>query len=127
MQDLRLKAEDLRIKTEESLRERSYRHWFTLCQERLRLEPIATQIESHIRQKWLLKVTFAAMSRYNSIRLGKKQMYASILSYHSKTVLERTFRKLSVYGEKRAAHRDMNDDAQLLLRKHAFRRLLRTA
>ena len=40
MQDLRLKAEDLKLRTEGILRERSYQHWFTLAQERVRLEPI---------------------------------------------------------------------------------------
>lgn len=40
MQDLRLKAEDLKLRTDGIRCERSYRHWFELAQERVRLEPL---------------------------------------------------------------------------------------
>ena len=36
-QDLRLKGEELKERTEGLMRESSYRHWFTLCQDKLRL------------------------------------------------------------------------------------------
>ena len=103
MQDLRLKAEDLKKRTEGILRERSYRHWFTLCQEKLLLEPLEDQIKSMIRQKWLLKVTYAALCRYQQIRKCKKQMYESIMSVHRKMFMERTFRKLVIYSEQKSA------------------------
>ena len=85
------------------------------------------QIQSDIRQKWLLKVTFAAMSRYHQIRQGKNQMYTSILNYHKQMKVERTFHKLVAYCAKRAATNDMKHNADLLLRKHAFQRMIRVA
>ena len=63
-QDLRFKAEELRARTNEIICERGFRHWFTICRERVRLEPIESAIKSEICDKWLVKVTFAAMSRY---------------------------------------------------------------
>ena len=37
IQDLRYKAEELKVKTEAGLCEKSLRHWFNLCKERLHL------------------------------------------------------------------------------------------
>lgn len=54
-------------------------------------------------------------------------MYAQILNYHKQMKVERTFRKLAAYGEKRAAQKDMKHDADLLLRKHTLQRMIRAA
>ena len=40
IQDLRYKADELKVKTQAGLCEKSLRHWFTLCKERLHLQPI---------------------------------------------------------------------------------------
>lgn len=81
-QDLRLKAEELKKRTEGLLRERSYLHWFNLCQERLHFQPIESTIKNEIREKWLLKVSFAAMTRFVAVKKGKKQMFGTILNFH---------------------------------------------
>jgi len=107
MQDLRIKAEELKAKTETSLCAQSFVHWFTLCQERLRLQPIEFAIETSIRRKWLLKVTYAALARYKAIREGKKKMYASICHYHKQMLVERTFRSLVDYSALKCTLRDM--------------------
>ena len=91
------------------------------------MEPIETAIKSDIRDKWLLKVTLAAMTRYIQIRRGKKQMYGSILNYYKQTAVEKTFRKLAVYAEHRVAHRAMSDNAELFYRKQTFRKVYQVA
>ena len=50
-------------------------HWKMLAIDKLQLKPIEDKISCNVRNKWLLKISFAAFRRYATIRQGKKQMY----------------------------------------------------
>ena len=70
-----------------------FTHWRNLYNEQRRLQPIETMIKNDVRAKWMLRVSFDALSRYRQIRDNKKRMYASIRNYRTKVILENSFKK----------------------------------
>ena len=54
-------------------------------------------------------------------------MYASISSYHTQRLIEKTYRQLALNCDRMKLKRDMAEDAELLRRKHVFNRMLRIA
>ena len=102
-------------------------HWKTLAVDKLQLAPLETEIKSVVREKWLLKLSFGALRRYNQIRKGKKVMYQSIVQYYNEMLIEKSFKKLVTYTDHRLVQRDMKEEADLFYKKQSFQKLLLTA
>ena len=117
MRALRLKQEQVSLKAQRNARLKFWSHWKTLAVDQLQLAPLETEIKSVVREKWLLKLSFASLQRYNQIRKGKKVMYQSIVQYHSEMIIEKTFRKLLDYTDHRLTQKDMKEEADLFYKR----------
>ena len=84
-----------------------YRHWRELSTEKLHLQPLESEIKNEIRAKWLMKISFAALNRYKQIKQGKKTMFENIVQYHNELVIEKAFKKLVSYTDRRIAIAEM--------------------